>query len=45
MNVEVDLKNKESPFIFHIAEGANISKEELEKEVHGLFQFNGASHD
>ncbi len=45
VNAEVNLKNKESPFIFHIAEDANISKEELEKEVLGLFQFNGAYHD
>lgn len=42
VEVEVDLANKKSPFF---AGDANISKEALEKEVYGLFQFNGASHD
>lgn len=36
---EINYEGKKPLFTFYVADDANISKEDLEKEIHGLFQF------
>ncbi|NBJ69387.1 MULTISPECIES: hypothetical protein [Clostridia] len=38
---EANYEGKKPRFTFYVAEDANVSKEELEKEIHSLLQFKG----